>query len=130
MMLRCCRHCEGFTRMHAGGARAAEAVNGVLTAGLLALFCAVVFQGGQQADFASLTRVADWHAAPACVPIIFLSLVRAYVSLSRFSSIDHSLRYRRLVGLAQTVHLFDANAEDSGVLSQQDINGAQTPLSE
>ena len=63
-------------RAHVGGARAAEAVNGLLTAGLLALFCAVVFQGAQQADFASLTRVADWHAAPACVPIIFLSLVR------------------------------------------------------
>ena len=48
----------------------------MLTAGLLALFCTVVFQGAQQADFASLTAVADWRAAPACVPIIFLSLVR------------------------------------------------------
>ena len=65
MLLRC-----------AGGARAAEAVNGVLTAALLALFCAVVVQGGQQADLASLGRVANWGAAPACVPIVFLSLVR------------------------------------------------------
>ena len=63
-------------RPSAGGARAAEAVNGVLTAALLALFCAVVVQGSQHADFASLTSVADWSAAPACVPIVFLSLVR------------------------------------------------------
>jgi len=55
----------------------------VLTAGLLALFCAVVFQGGQHADFASLTRIADWRAAPACVPIIFLSLVRLPFLLGR-----------------------------------------------
>ncbi len=55
----------------------------MLTAGLLALFCAVVFQGGQHADFASLTRIADWRAAPACVPIIFLSLVRLPFLLGR-----------------------------------------------
>ena len=60
----------------AGGARAAEAVNGVLTAALLALFGTVVVQGGQHADFASLTHVANWGAAPAGVPIVFLSLVR------------------------------------------------------
>ena len=72
-------------RLYAGGARAAEAVNGVLTAALLALFGAVVVQGSHQADFASLTRVADWSAAPACVPIIFLSLVR----LIALSSVQH-----------------------------------------
>ena len=48
----------------------------MLTAGLLALFGAVVVQASQQADFASLIRAADWSAAPACVPIVFLSLVR------------------------------------------------------
>lgn len=83
-MFCCCRCRETLAHPHAGGARAAEAVNGVLTAGLLALFCAVVFQGAQQADFASLSRVADWRAAPACVPIIFLSLVR--LSVSRMSA--------------------------------------------
>ncbi len=50
----------------------------MLTAALLALFSAVVVQGGQQADFASLAHVTNWGAAPACVPIVFLSLVRVH----------------------------------------------------
>lgn len=59
-----------------GGARAAEAVNGGLTAALLLLFAAIVVMGGSQADFGALQSVVDWSAAPATLPIIFLSLVR------------------------------------------------------
>lgn len=58
-----------------GGSQAAELVNGGLTVALLILFAAIVTMGGSEADFGALQSFVNWGAAPATLPIIFLSLV-------------------------------------------------------
>ena len=58
-----------------GGPKAAELVNGALTVTLLVLFSVIITMGGSVADFRALQSVVNWSAAPATLPIIFLSLV-------------------------------------------------------
>lgn len=64
-----------------GGSRAAELVNGGLTVTLLVLFIAIIAMGGSGIDFGALQGFVNWSAAPATLPIIFLSLVRSVQGL-------------------------------------------------